>query len=56
MAKQSRPEGFERPLLEAGKVKLDFDGDHKMLEAPELWNICQGQLHTKGGAITIERP
>lgn len=43
------PEGtvdHERPSVKLVKSSLSFSGDCKMLEMPEPWYICQGEVKT----------
>lgn len=42
-------------LCEAMKVKPSCMGDHKMLEMPELWAICQRESHTGSRLSPRER-
>ena len=39
----------ERPLHKDVKGKCHCVGDPKVLEVQELWDICQGELHTGSG-------
>lgn len=45
---QERAGGYERPLHET-------ESELKMLEMPELLDICQGELHMESGMSPRER-
>lgn len=41
--------------LKLWKWSLDCVGDLRILRMPELWNICEGKLHTESGISSREK-
>lgn len=45
MAGKSLSRGSDRPLCKGIKRTLDFTENSRMLEVPEMWDVCQGELY-----------
>ena len=54
MAGKSLSRGSDRPLCKGIKRTLDFTENSRMLEVPEMWDVCQGELYAHSEQNQVE--